>query len=29
LVKIINEAGGLRSELNDKVQRDSKKWGLD
>ena len=29
LVKIINEAGGLLSELNDKVQRDSKKWGLD
>ena len=29
LVKIINEAGGLRSELNDKVQHDSKKWGLD
>lgn len=29
LVTIINEAGALRAELNDKVQRDKKKWGLD
>jgi hypothetical protein len=29
LVKIMAEAGGLRTELNDKVQRDKKKWGLD
>lgn len=29
LVKIMAEAGELRAELNDKVQRDKKKWGLD
>jgi hypothetical protein len=29
LVKILTEARELRSELNDKVQHDSKKWGLD
>ena len=29
LVKIMAEAGALQTELNDKVQRDKKKWGLD
>lgn len=29
LVKIMAEAGELRAELNDKVQRDKKNWGLD
>jgi hypothetical protein len=29
LVTIMTEAGALRAELNDKVQRDKKKWGLD
>jgi hypothetical protein len=29
LVQIMAEASELRSELNGKVQRDSKKWGLD
>ncbi len=28
LVKIMAEAGELRTELNDKIQRDKRKWGL-